>query len=105
MIQIFITGGTFDKSYNYIDVELFFKKTHLPEMLERSRCKLDIEVETLMMIDSLKMSTADRNYALAHFMRETNNIKKIGFPINTKLNETMELYFQCCFLQFTMKEI
>ena len=59
MIQIYITGGTFDKSYNYIDGELFFKKTHLPEMLERSRCKLDIEVETLMMIDSLDIKPSD----------------------------------------------
>ena len=59
MIQIFITGGTFDKSYNYINGELFFEKTHLPEMLERSRCKLDVEVETLMMIDSLDMKSSD----------------------------------------------
>ena len=29
MIQIFITGGTFDKTYNYLNGELFFKKTHL----------------------------------------------------------------------------
>ena len=59
MIHIFITGGTFDKSYNYINGELFFEKTHLPEMLERSRCKLDVEVETLMMIDSLDIKPAD----------------------------------------------
>jgi L-asparaginase len=59
MIHIFITGGTFDKSYDYINGELFFEKTHLPEMLERSRCKLDVEVETLMMIDSLDIKPAD----------------------------------------------
>ena len=59
MIQIFITGGTFDKSYNYLNGELFFKKTHLPEMLETSRCKLDVEVETLMMIDSLDIKSSD----------------------------------------------
>jgi len=59
MIQIFITGGTFDKSYNYINGELFFEKTHLPEMLKRSRCKLDVKVETLMMIDSLDMKSSD----------------------------------------------
>jgi L-asparaginase len=56
MIQIFITGGTFDKSYNYINGELFFEKTHLPEMLKRSRCQLDLKIETLMMIDSLEMN-------------------------------------------------
>ena len=54
-IQIFITGGTFDKSYNYINGDLYFEKTHIPEMLKRSRCRLDVNVETLMMIDSLEM--------------------------------------------------
>ena len=50
MIQIFITGGTFDKSYNHISGDLFFDKTHIPEMLERSKCRLNIGVKTLMMI-------------------------------------------------------
>ena len=61
MIQIFITGGTFDKSYNYKNGELFFEKTHLPEMLKRSRCRLKISIETLMMIDSLKMNSSHIN--------------------------------------------
>ena len=61
MIQIFITGGTFDKSYNYKNGELFFEKTHLPEMLKRSRCRLKISVETLMMIDSLEMNSSHIN--------------------------------------------
>ena len=59
MIQILITGGTFDKSYNHINGELFFKKTHLPEMLDRSKCRLKIKVKTLMMIDSLQMTKKD----------------------------------------------
>ena len=54
MIKIFITGGTFDKSYDYINGKLFFNKTHLPDMLKRSRCRLNVSVETLMMIDSLQ---------------------------------------------------
>jgi L-asparaginase len=60
MIQIFVTGGTFDKDYNYINGSLFFKDTHIPEMLERGRCTLDIDVKTLMMVDSLDMKEADR---------------------------------------------
>ena len=59
MIQILITGGTFDKSYNHINGELFFKKTHLPEMLDRSKCRLKVKVKTLMMIDSLQMTKKD----------------------------------------------
>jgi L-asparaginase len=58
-IQIFITGGTFDKSYNYIKGNLYFEKTHLPEMLKRSRCQLNIKVKTLMMLDSLEMREED----------------------------------------------
>lgn len=61
MVQIFITGGTFDKEYNYIKGELYFKDTHLPEMMELGRCKLDIDVKTLMMIDSVEMTEEDRN--------------------------------------------
>ncbi len=59
-IQVFITGGTFDKDYNFINGELFFKDTHLPKMFERGRCNLDIDIKTLMMMDSLEMTDADR---------------------------------------------
>ena len=61
MIQIFITGGTFDKSYNHISGDLFFEKTHIPEMLKRSKSRLNVEVKTLMMIDSLEMTESDIN--------------------------------------------
>lgn len=59
-IRIFITGGTFDKEYNELNGELFFKDTHLHEMLRLGRSKLDLEITTLMMIDSLDMTTKDR---------------------------------------------
>ncbi|HMQ08332.1 MAG TPA: asparaginase domain-containing protein [Saprospiraceae bacterium] len=59
-IQIFVTGGTFDKDYNYITGQLFFKDTHLQKMFETGRCTLDIDIKTLMMVDSLEMSDADR---------------------------------------------
>lgn len=59
-IRIFVTGGTFDKEYNELTGELFFKETHLPEMLNRSRSTLEVTVRTLMMIDSLNMTEEDR---------------------------------------------
>jgi L-asparaginase len=59
-IRLFITGGTFDKEYDEIAGSLYFKDSHLPEMLELGRCKLQIEIRTLMMVDSLDMSEADR---------------------------------------------
>ena len=64
LIRIFVTGGTFDKEYNEITGKLFFKDTHLNEMLKLGRCKLNLDIQTLMMIDSLKMTNADRNLIL-----------------------------------------
>ena len=60
-IRIFITGGTFDKEYNELTGELFFKETHLSEMLLLGRCKVPVQIRTLMMIDSLQMEDADRD--------------------------------------------
>jgi L-asparaginase len=59
-IRIFVTGGTFDKEYNELEGKLFFKDTHLPEMLTLGRCKVEISRRTLMMVDSLDMTDADR---------------------------------------------
>jgi L-asparaginase len=59
-IRVFITGGTFDKEYNELDGKLFFQDTHLPEMLKLGRCNLDVELRTLMMIDSLEMGVDER---------------------------------------------
>lgn len=69
MVQIFITGGTFDKEYNYIAGTLYFKDTHVPEMLKRGRCTLDVDVKTLMMVDSLEMTDEDRAIILHNCRR------------------------------------
>jgi L-asparaginase len=63
-IRILVTGGTFDKEYDELNGRLFFKDSHLPEMLALGRCKLDLDVRTLMMIDSLDMTQADREIIL-----------------------------------------
>ncbi len=59
-LRIFVTGGTFDKQYNELSGSLTFGTTHVPEMLRLGRCRLDVSVHTLMMIDSLDMTDADR---------------------------------------------
>jgi len=59
-IRVFVTGGTFDKEYDERSGTLFFKDTHLPEMLRLGRCRLDVSIRTLMMIDSLEMTDTDR---------------------------------------------
>lgn len=63
-IKILVTGGTFDKEYNELRGELFFKDTHLPEMLQLARCKLQVDIKTLMMVDSLSITDADRKNIL-----------------------------------------
>jgi L-asparaginase len=63
-IRIFITGGTFDKAYNELTGDLYFEDSHLPEMLKLGRCNLDLEIRTLMMIDSLQMTDDDRQIVL-----------------------------------------
>ncbi len=73
MIQVYITGGTFDKEYNFITGELFFKDTHLKEMFQRGRCTLDIDVKTLMMVDSLEMTDEDRDIIVHNCRKCPNN--------------------------------
>lgn len=59
-IKVLVTGGTFDKEYNELDGRLFFKETHVPEMLKLGRCNVRTTIEKLMMIDSLEMEKKDR---------------------------------------------
>jgi L-asparaginase len=68
-IRIFVTGGTFDKEYNEIEGKLFFKDTHLREMLKLGRSKVKVGIRTLMMIDSLDMTDADRRIILENCRR------------------------------------
>lgn len=59
-IRILVTGGTFDKEYDELHGRLFFKDTHIQEMLRLGRCRVSVAVETVMMMDSLDMTTLDR---------------------------------------------
>jgi L-asparaginase len=60
MIQVFVTGGTFDKEYNYLTGELYFRDSHINEMFDRGRSEVPLDVRTLMMVDSLEMRDEDR---------------------------------------------
>ena len=63
-IRIFVTGGTFDKEYNELNGELYFKNTHLHDLLEMGRNKVTVVITTLMLIDSLEMTEKDREKIL-----------------------------------------
>jgi L-asparaginase len=73
-IRILITGGTFDKEYDEIHARLVFTESHLPEMLRLGRCRLDLHVRTIMMIDSLDMSDADRE-VIAQNCRQCDEVR------------------------------
>ncbi len=59
-IKLLITGGTFDKDYDELTGKLYFRDTHIHEMLKLGRCRLQTRVRTVMMIDSLEMTESDR---------------------------------------------
>jgi len=85
-IKIFATGGTFDKEYNEINGELYFKKTNLFKLLDLGRSRVDVQIETLMMIDSLEMSDKDRNYILDQCKKEPANKIIITHGTDTMVN-------------------
>jgi len=60
VIRVLVTGGTFDKEYDELRGVLSFRDTHLPEMLRLGRCRVEVAIDALMMIDSLEMTDADR---------------------------------------------
>ena len=72
-IKIFITGGTFDKEYNELNGELYFNNSHMYELLKLGRCRLDVDIETLMMVDSIEMSKKERNYIIQKCVEEPIN--------------------------------
>ena len=65
-ITVFVTGGTFDKEYNEITGELYFKDTHVREILDLGRSLLKVDVKKLMLVDSLNMIDKDRAKITQH---------------------------------------
>jgi len=72
-VRILITGGTFDKEYDEINGKLYFQNTHMTEILELGRSKLDVKIRTLMLIDSLEMTNEDRELILNNCIKVPEN--------------------------------
>jgi len=68
-VRILITGGTFDKEYDEITGMLYFKDTHMREILDLGRSKLEVKIRTLMLVDSLDMTNDDRAVILDNCKR------------------------------------
>ena len=90
-IRILVTGGTFDKEYDELSGRLFFKDTHLPEMLERGRCMLDLQLETVMMIDSLEMDDAGRERIVDRARKASENAIVISHGTDTMVETARAL--------------
>ena len=85
-IKIFATGGTFDKEFNEINGELFFKETNLYQLLQLGRSQLNVKIETLMMVDSLKMTESEKNYITDKCKKEKTNRIIITHGTDTMVN-------------------
>jgi L-asparaginase len=85
-VRILVTGGTFDKDYDEIGGKLYFAETRVPEMLALGRCGLQVEVQTLMLVDSLDMTDADRRRIV-----EACRTTPAGRIVITHGTDTMEL--------------
>ena len=72
-IRILVTGGTFDKEYNEHTGQLFFKDTHIAEMLRLGRSRVRTTIRTVMMIDSLEMTEADRALIVQNCLQSDEN--------------------------------
>jgi L-asparaginase len=91
-IQVFVTGGTFDKAYNELNGTLFFKETHLHEMLDLGRSNLDLSIATLMMKDSLDFVEEDR--AIIAAACNASDAQKIVITHGTDTMTITALYLQ-----------
>lgn len=90
-IKIFITGGTFDKEYNMITGKLYFKDTHLKEMLELGRSNLDLDIRTLMMEDSLSLTDEDRHIIVHNCKKTPENRILITHGTDTMVETARQL--------------
>ena len=89
-VRVFITGGTFDKEYNELTGQLYFNDSHLPEMLDLGRNLVDVEIRTLMMVDSLEMTDIDRDLVAEHCLKRPETKIIITHGTDT-MTETAQL--------------
>ena len=91
MIKIFVTGGTFDKDYDEKNGKLYFKDTHMNEILKLGRSKVDVSIETLMMLDSLDMKDSDRKLIVEKCTKSKENHIVITHGTDTMTDTAREL--------------
>jgi L-asparaginase len=90
-VLILVTGGTFDKEYDELTGRLFFRDTHVPEMLRRGRCRIDVELDTAMMIDSLDLDDDGRSRIVEHCRRTPHRAIVITHGTDTMVQTAQAL--------------
>lgn len=101
-IKIIVTGGTFDKEYNELNGELYFKETHIYEILELGRARLNLDIMELMLMDSLQMEEIHRKEILENCLKTTSNkiiithgtdtmVETATYLANQNINKTIVL--------------
>ena len=91
MVKIFVTGGTFDKDYDEKNGELYFKKTHMNEILVIGRSRVGVNIETLMMLDSLDMNEKERKLIVEKCKTAIEDYIVITHGTDTMTNTAKEL--------------
>jgi len=92
-IKILVTGGTFDKEYDPLTGQLFFKGTHVLEMLRLGRSRIPTQIKKIMMMDSLRMTETDRRQILAECQKSAQDKILITHGTDTMV-ETAKLLGQ-----------
>ena len=90
-IRVLVTGGTFDKQYDELTGRLFFRDTHVQEMLRLGRARLELSVETVMMIDSLEMDEAGRAAVVARAREATERAIVVTHGTDTMVDTARAL--------------
>ena len=90
-VLIVVTGGTFDKEYNEKTGQLYFKDTHLAEMLRLGRCRVDVTIRTVMMVDSLEMTAADRALIVQNCLQSDEDRIVITHGTDTMVDTAAEI--------------
>ena len=90
-IRILVTGGTFDKEYDELTGSLYFKETHVAEMLRLGRSRVEVTIRTIMMIDSLEMTDVDRALIVQNCWRSPEDRIVITHGTDTMTDTAAEL--------------
>jgi L-asparaginase len=90
-ISLFTTGGTLDKQYNELKGQLGFVTTSIHKIIKNSRTTLDIDIEELMLIDSLEMSKTQREQIVTACLSSKNKNIIITHGTDTMVETAKEI--------------